>query len=57
MATVSMASLLKRQSPSMSYGHGWIMGENGKRWHPVFCTKNSMVSGSKLKEVNHGYRS
>ncbi|MGK7246074.1 phage filamentation protein Fil family protein [Buttiauxella agrestis] len=23
----SFASLLKRQSPSMSYGHGWIMGE------------------------------
>ncbi|WP_370255991.1 phage filamentation protein Fil family protein [Erwinia sp. 198] len=40
----------------MSYGHGWIMGENGKRWHPVFCTKN-LKSGSKLKEVSHGYRS
>ncbi|AYN27697.1 DUF2724 domain-containing protein [Buttiauxella sp. 3AFRM03] len=30
----SFASLLKRQSPSMSYGHGWIMGDNNHRWHP-----------------------
>ncbi|SFR13951.1 Protein of unknown function [Enterobacter sp. kpr-6] len=30
----SFASLLVRQSPSMHYGHGWIAGENGKRWHP-----------------------
>ncbi|WP_071590545.1 phage filamentation protein Fil family protein [Winslowiella toletana] len=32
--TFSIAPLLKRQSPSPSYGHGWIMGEDGKRWHP-----------------------
>ncbi|WP_307745781.1 phage filamentation protein Fil family protein [uncultured Pantoea sp.] len=32
---ISLAAHLKRQSPSMSYGNGWIMGENGKRWHPV----------------------
>ncbi|HGC6387624.1 TPA: phage filamentation protein Fil family protein [Cronobacter dublinensis] len=32
---ISFAARLKRQSPSMSYGHGWIMGENGRRWHPV----------------------
>ncbi|MEZ0582526.1 phage filamentation protein Fil family protein [Erwinia sp. STN24] len=57
MTTVSMASFLKRQSPSVSYGHGWIMGEDGKRWHPVFCTKNSAVNSTKLKKVNHGYRS
>ncbi|WP_288657472.1 phage filamentation protein Fil family protein [Pantoea sp. UBA6567] len=31
---ISFAAHLKRQSPSMSYGNGWIMGENGKRWHP-----------------------
>lgn len=30
----SFASLLIKQSPSMHYGHGWIAGENGKRWHP-----------------------
>ena len=32
---ISFAARLKRQNPSMSYGHGWIMGENGMRWHPV----------------------
>jgi len=28
------ASLLVRQSPSMSYGHGWIMGSDRTRWNP-----------------------
>lgn len=23
-----------KQSPAMHYGHGWITGEDGKRWHP-----------------------
>ncbi|WP_293001985.1 phage filamentation protein Fil family protein [Pantoea sp.] len=32
---ISFAAHLKRQSPSVSYGNGWIMGENGRRWHPV----------------------
>ncbi|MCX8962732.1 phage filamentation protein Fil family protein [Erwinia psidii] len=44
MTTISMASLLKRQSPSVSYGHGWIMGEDGKRWHPVLSEKKSAVN-------------
>lgn len=35
----SIAPLLKRQNPSPSYGHGWIMGENGKPWHPSHCQK------------------
>lgn len=30
----SFASLLVRQSPSMHYGHGWIMGSDRKRWNP-----------------------
>lgn len=30
----SFASLLVRQSPAMHYGHGWILGKDGKRWHP-----------------------
>ncbi|HBY5591166.1 TPA: DUF2724 domain-containing protein, partial [Klebsiella pneumoniae] len=21
-------------SPGMHYGHGWIAGKDGKRWHP-----------------------
>lgn len=30
----SFASLLVKQSPAMHYGHGWIIGKDGKRWHP-----------------------
>ncbi|HCW1935782.1 TPA: DUF2724 domain-containing protein, partial [Salmonella enterica subsp. enterica serovar Typhi] len=26
--------LLVKQSPAMHCGHGWIMGKDGKRWHP-----------------------
>ncbi|MEN5016950.1 phage filamentation protein Fil family protein [Erwinia sp. Eh17-17] len=31
---ISVAPMLKRQCPSPSFGHGWIMGCEGKRWHP-----------------------
>ncbi|MDR4724744.1 DUF2724 domain-containing protein [Klebsiella pneumoniae] len=31
---LSFASLLVKQSPGMHYGHGWITGKDGKRWHP-----------------------
>ncbi len=24
----------------MHYGHGWIMGEDGKRWHPAVHKMN-----------------
>ncbi|WP_085653785.1 MULTISPECIES: phage filamentation protein Fil family protein [Lonsdalea] len=34
MEKPTVASLLVKQSPSMHYGHGWIMGTDGKRWHP-----------------------
>lgn len=30
----SIAPLLKRQNPAPSYGHGWLIGKDGKRWHP-----------------------
>ncbi|MCY0808235.1 phage filamentation protein Fil family protein [Enterobacter cloacae complex sp. 2022EL-00747] len=30
----SFASLLVKQSPGMHCGHGWIIGKDGKRWHP-----------------------
>lgn len=30
----SFASLLVKQSHGMHYSHGWILGEDGKRWHP-----------------------
>lgn len=31
----SVAPLLKRQSPSHAYGHGWIAADKGRRWHPA----------------------
>ncbi|HCR1148689.1 TPA: DUF2724 domain-containing protein [Klebsiella aerogenes] len=30
----SFASLLVKKSPGMHFGHGWITGKDGKRWHP-----------------------
>ncbi|THC30304.1 DUF2724 domain-containing protein [Enterobacter sp. AD2-3] len=30
----SFASLLVKQSQGMHCGHGWIIGKDGKRWHP-----------------------
>ncbi len=30
----SFASLLVKQSPGMHFGHGWIAGKDGERWHP-----------------------
>lgn len=30
----SFASLLVKQSPAMHCGHDWIIGTDGKRWHP-----------------------
>ncbi|HFE3472190.1 TPA: phage filamentation protein Fil family protein [Enterobacter hormaechei] len=44
----SFASLLVKQSPAMHYGHGWITGDNGKRWHP--CRDQSeLLNGLKTK--------
>ena len=44
----SFASLLVKQSPAMHYGHGWIAGDNGKRWHP--CRDQSeLLNGLKTK--------
>lgn len=31
----SVAPLLKRQSPSQAFGHGWIAIKDGRRWHPA----------------------
>ncbi|MFW0767246.1 phage filamentation protein Fil family protein [Trabulsiella odontotermitis] len=46
----SFASLLVRQSPAMHYGHGWIMGEDGKRWHPS-RDQSELLNGLKSKQV------
>ncbi|XXN62800.1 phage filamentation protein Fil family protein [Enterobacter ludwigii] len=47
---ISFAAHLKRKNPSMSYGNGWIMGENGKRWHP--CTdQKPLLNGLTTKRT------
>ncbi|ORJ18869.1 hypothetical protein BS639_22965 [Rouxiella silvae] len=32
---ISIAPLLKQQSPSRHFGHGWIELPSGKRWNPA----------------------
>lgn len=44
----SFASLLVKQSQGMNCGHGWIIGEDGKHWHP--CRDQSeLLNGLKSK--------
>jgi hypothetical protein len=44
----SFASLLKKRSPSMHYGHGWIMGSDGQRWHPC-SSQSELLNGLTAK--------
>lgn len=46
----SFASLLKKQSPSMHYGHGWIAGKDGKRWHPSSSQADLLAGLSTQKQ-------
>ncbi len=46
----SIASLLVKQSPSMHYGHGWIMGKDGKRWHPCISQDSLLADLSTSQE-------
>ena len=46
----SFASLLKKQSPGMHYGHGWIEGKDGKRWHPSNSQADLLASLSTQKQ-------
>lgn len=32
---ISIAPLLKQQSPSRHFGHGWIELPQGRRWNPA----------------------
>ena len=48
----SFASLLVEQSPAMHYGHGWIMGEDGKRWHPCRSQDELLAELSTKKRGN-----
>ncbi|CAH3590839.1 TPA: DUF2724 domain-containing protein [Klebsiella pneumoniae] len=47
----SFASLLKKRSPSMHYGHGWIMGSDGQRWHPC-RSQYELLNGLTAKKVS-----
>ncbi|WP_455915559.1 phage filamentation protein Fil family protein [Pantoea agglomerans] len=47
---ISFASKLKRQNPSPAFGHGWIMGMDGKRWHPSNDQKALLRGLSKKPE-------
>lgn len=48
----SFASLLVKQSPSMHYGHGWLVGESGKRWHPCNSQKDLLAHLTDRPESN-----
>lgn len=45
---ISVAPMLKRQSPSHSYGNGWITGNEGQRWHPCH-SQADLLSGLSIK--------
>ncbi|EIB2888173.1 DUF2724 domain-containing protein [Salmonella enterica] len=47
----SFASLLVKQSPAMHCGHGWIMGKDGKRWHPCRSQDALLAERSTTKQV------
>lgn len=46
----SFASLLVKQSPGMQYGHGWIAGKDGRRWHPSRSQADLLVVISTQKQ-------
>lgn len=46
----SFASLLVKQSPAMHYGHGWIAGKGGARWHPCLSQADLLAGLSTKKQ-------
>ncbi|MEN4834317.1 phage filamentation protein Fil family protein [Pantoea vagans] len=52
---ISFAAHLKRQSPSMSYGNGWIMGENGRPWHPC-KSQRELLNSITTKRAGYSQR-
>ncbi|EKS8534199.1 DUF2724 domain-containing protein [Klebsiella pneumoniae] len=46
----SFASLLVKQSPAMHCGHGWIIGKDGKRWHPCHSQDALLADLSTIKQ-------
>ncbi|WHR15315.1 DUF2724 domain-containing protein [Klebsiella pneumoniae] len=35
----------------MHYGHGWIMGSDGQRWHPS-CSQSELLNSLTAKKVS-----
>lgn len=52
----SFASLLVKQSPSMDYGHGWIAGQDGKRWHPSH-SQTELLAGLSAHKLGESWLS
>ena len=48
----SFASLLVKQSQGMHCGHGWIIGKDGKRWHPCRSQDALLAELSTTKKGN-----
>lgn len=46
----SFASLLVKQSPAMHYGHGWIAGKDGARWHLCLSQADLLAALSTKKQ-------
>ncbi|EOX8909417.1 phage filamentation protein Fil family protein [Enterobacter hormaechei subsp. xiangfangensis] len=46
----SFASLLVKPSPAMHCGHGWIIGSDGKRWHPSRSQADLLAGLSSRKQ-------
>ncbi|MGG2471292.1 phage filamentation protein Fil family protein [Enterobacter hormaechei] len=47
----SFASLLVKQSQGMHCGHGWIIGKDGKRWHPSRSQEELLAGLNTTKQV------
>ncbi|EOI7988418.1 phage filamentation protein Fil family protein [Enterobacter hormaechei] len=52
----SFASLLVKQSPGMHCGHGWIIGKDGKRWHPS-RSQTDLLAGLTTKKQGESWLS
>ncbi|GEM_PF-211298 len=53
----SFASLLVKPSPAMHCGHGWIIGQDGKRWHPSRSQADLLHELTSNKRVKKGCNS
>ena len=52
----SFASLLVKQNPGMHYGHGWIAGKDGKRWHPC-RSQSDLLAGLSTQKLGESWLS